>query len=333
MPKTFDYDSYVASIGQSARLAISAIGKLGRVYVAMPEAESQALENAGVDVAAEFSRNGIGRILQGRSNVLDFSLRRHGDALSVDGVGEVRSTENASRGRHVWNVALWGKATEMKNADFNPRLGPAYLAFLTGSDPSTTIRREVSDFPADSQIGAWRFILTRAVDETLDLDSVVGSFGVARAHEVGRHSKNTRVGAGTAAQRVHRAHAQCRNCHEMAYASWQDSKHSGSLDTLLATGRWRDVRCLSCHVNGFHFGAGRPEILDIDAAVTCMTCHSKTDVRQTCSECHTPVADPVQHHVGREQQVCKGVWDRPTGHCSRSDSRHESDHAKGVGHE
>jgi hypothetical protein len=102
----------------------------------------------------------------------------------------------------------------------------------------------------------------------------------------------------------------CGNCHEKALAFWKKTKHAHAMETLAKKGRAADPTCIGCHVTGY-LQAGGPRDVKVATGrfgdVGCESCHgpglahivaegspakrssTKRKVEATtCLGCHTP---------------------------------------------
>ncbi|MDG2051269.1 MAG: multiheme c-type cytochrome [Myxococcota bacterium] len=127
----------------------------------------------------------------------------------------------------------------------------------------------------------------------------------------------------------------CQSCHATEYATWADSPHAHSLDSLSAKGQANEADCLRCHTTGYGRAGGFPEggdpAIHADRAqVGCESCHGpggnhvaegargigtitslgdKCDscvILQICGGCHDSANDPdfefsVQEHIERQR--------------------------------
>jgi hypothetical protein len=99
--------------------------------------------------------------------------------------------------------------------------------------------------------------------------------------------------------------AECKECHEEAFPSWQASKHAVALETLKKVGKEHHLDCVGCHVTGWQKPGG---VCRID----------QTAERDTvgCEMCHGPgsihAGDPDKNNVakGNESKTCVGCHDR-----------------------
>jgi hypothetical protein len=101
---------------------------------------------------------------------------------------------------------------------------------------------------------------------------------------------------------------RCGECHDAAFAFWNNTRHARAFFTLASRNKHIDRACIGCHVTGFeraggHHGA-EPRGLE---AVQCEVCHGpgarhaetqslgaivKTPERELCRSCHQPPQVP-----------------------------------------
>lgn len=99
----------------------------------------------------------------------------------------------------------------------------------------------------------------------------------------------------------------CADCHPKAHTSWQESRHSKALGTLVQIGHDGDPECVSCHVvgltkqGGFRSRADTPDL----ANVGCEACHGPSSKhiadpntpppskgKESCATCHDSAHSP-----------------------------------------
>jgi hypothetical protein len=70
--------------------------------------------------------------------------------------------------------------------------------------------------------------------------------------------------------------SDCKKCHEKAYAVWQKSAHSRSLESLKTEGNQFNNDCLICHVTAFGADRGYIDYIRTPdlSVVTCVACHN-----------------------------------------------------------
>jgi hypothetical protein len=97
---------------------------------------------------------------------------------------------------------------------------------------------------------------------------------------------------------------KCAECHQNQYLRWANTAHAHATDPLVSKPVEFEMGCLACHATGAQNGRGEMARLQ---SVQCEQCHGPggdhaakpakgygriSDLKSTCSTCHTPQVDP-----------------------------------------
>lgn len=103
--------------------------------------------------------------------------------------------------------------------------------------------------------------------------------------------------------------AQCRSCHEAAYAWWQTTKHGIAYSTLVERDKQFNLSCVGCHVTGYNQPGG--------STVT----HNEGLINVGCESCH----GPGSAHVAAPEAAGLVARDTPESTCVGCHNEEHSD--------
>lgn len=100
----------------------------------------------------------------------------------------------------------------------------------------------------------------------------------------------------------------CRDCHQLEYEVWQETRHAHAYDILVEKGHAWDPECAECHSTGFAYESGfvSPRLTPSLDGVGCEACHGPAEAHAVqngvvktepvdaprCRTCHTPTQTP-----------------------------------------
>ncbi|MCZ7606602.1 MAG: cytochrome c family protein [Planctomycetota bacterium] len=308
----YDYSLDEKSISAApwyAGLASSVFDAMGTVFYLPDDEERTSLQSTGC--------NSLLRYMPTSPTVKwgNLTIEVQSDTLLVlDWKQQFTLPLRRNRGRDVGVLVIWEKGSRDKIV-FEQKLAAAALTSASNSSAARRLESILDEF-AGPVATYWRRDVTASLTADARLDAAADRIGLVASHGPLGADKYFSIDGS---KRVKETHTErCGTCHPKAVESWLASRHSNSMGTLISRTRERDPRCLPCHAREHTVGADGGMAVAGHDAVTCMSCHSKPDPLNACSDCHTTITDPKQVYKLHRDSICSGKRDslRP-GKCVR----------------
>jgi hypothetical protein len=212
--------------------------------------------------------------------------------------------QKRNRGRDVGVLAVWQGTKTGSLLTYDPRLASA--AAICDSN-TQAIRRLKDLLGSHHRATYWRRNVTSGLAVDPRLDDAASRIGLVNSHSPGAGPDYVATDAHRSVIDVHEQ--RCGACHRSAVAIWSGSQHARSMTTLRNKARDFDPRCLSCHSYEYKVHEHGGTAIAGHDAVTCMSCHKKSNPRDACVECHTFLTDPRQSYLRHIDSICAGPQD------------------------
>lgn len=232
--------------------------------------------------------------------------------------------ESLRRARAVSVVALWCAPEVTDFPRYSKQLGQAFRLSALSPRAMNDLRELLLELDGAPAVGTWGVRITGSLPVDSRIAGVVDGLLVAGAHAIPNQARLSEV---LDRKKFSEQWESCSTCHASAFENWTRSRHFLAYDTLLGTGRFRDVRCLSCHVQEFDVTEGRARVAYRHAGVTCMSCHSRMNDHAgrsgVCTTCHTEITDPKGNYRAHVNGHCGGAIDSGGQPCARTSGTRE----------